>query len=200
MGPLRYFDSQGAAYSPSRGLRRLFIGKERRAVLAVLEPKKGEMILDAGCGNGFYTKLIEESGAHAYGVDSSPSMIAELRGRGLRGRVADLLTLDLGRTFDKVLCSGALEFIPEPARALKRMLVHLNPGGKLVVLAPRSSIGGIAYATFHRLHGVRVHLFSRRAFMAMLEGSGAEVGRCVNAHSIALVIEISKRPRPPPLL
>ncbi len=41
----------------------------------LLRPKKGEMILDLGCGTGQVTRMIAEKGAKVIGIDNSQKMI-----------------------------------------------------------------------------------------------------------------------------
>jgi len=190
---LRHFEAMGNDYDPEGGLRGLFIAKEREAVISLLDPQPGEKILDAGCGNGYYTRLIARAGARPYGVDISPAMIMTLKREGLPGHVADIMMLNLRRTFDKVLCSGALEFVADPGMVLHNLLAHTSPGGKLILLAPRCSLGGIAYRVYHWAHGVHVTLFTRRELEKMLQGTGSEPGRCIHPHAIAMVIEFTRR-------
>ena len=189
----RYFDAKASQYRPLSGLRQWFIGPEQRAVLQLLNPQPGEIILDAGCGNGFYSSLITARGASVYGVDLSPAMIQGLRARGLEGEVADLMCMKLGRLFDKVLCSGALEFVEHPRSAISNLLEHVRPDGRLVLLAPRLSVGGMLYTAYHRTHGIRVWLFTQKDIVSMLDPSLAMLVRVVKPHPIGFVVEILKR-------
>src|SRR5438046_8351293 len=83
------------------------------------------------------------SGYHIVGRDLSPAMVDQAR-RALRssrrradvGR-ADMRTLNLGRTFDAVLCLGtAFNYLVEPAEIRTAMRVfrkHLRPGRILIL-------------------------------------------------------------------
>jgi 2-polyprenyl-3-methyl-5-hydroxy-6-metoxy-1,4-benzoquinol methylase len=53
-----------------------FVAQLVGAVVELLQPQAGERILDLGCGDGFLTQRIAESGATVVGLDSSPQMIA----------------------------------------------------------------------------------------------------------------------------
>lgn len=47
--------------------------------LAMLAPKKGEQILDLGCGQGVFSRAISETGAQVTGVDAAPTLIEKAR-------------------------------------------------------------------------------------------------------------------------
>ena len=63
-----------------------FVALLADSLVEALEPKAGERILDLGCGDGFLTRRIGESGATMVGVDSSPQMIAAAKERGVDAR------------------------------------------------------------------------------------------------------------------
>ncbi|MBI2888858.1 MAG: methyltransferase domain-containing protein, partial [Candidatus Liptonbacteria bacterium] len=42
----------------------------------ILQPKNGERILDAACGEGFFSRALASNGAGIIGVDISPELIA----------------------------------------------------------------------------------------------------------------------------
>lgn len=149
---------------------------ERRAVMALLDPRPGDRVLDAGCGSGFDAVPLARAGCVVTGVDLSPRMVEAARRRGVEAHVADLTKLDLGRTFDKVLCCGPLEFCHDPERALRRIAEHVAASGRLVLLVPVRGLVGAAYAAYHRRHGIRVRLFRVPALRRVLEGHGLAVG------------------------
>ena len=170
----RYFDSKSAAYDRERGSGILgtLVGRERVAVLDLLDPGPDDEILDAGCGAGAYSEIFREKGAHVYGVDLSPRMIEVYRAGGNRGEVGDVERMRIGRRFNKILCSGVLEFVSEPRRALSNLAEHMEPGGRLVLIYPRRGPAGIFYKGFHASHRVRVRLFGPGEVEAMFVSCG----------------------------
>lgn len=101
----------------------------------------GTEALDLGCGIGRWSRKLARRGARVTGVDLAQSMIDEARrrsaGHDIDYRVADLRTLDLGRTFDLVLSVTVLQHIlddAEFARAAHSVARHLAPGGRAVLL------------------------------------------------------------------
>jgi SAM-dependent methyltransferase len=145
---------------------------QRLALRPWLSVAPGSSVLDVGCGIGRWTHQLAARGAWVTGVDLSPTMIAEARGRAARNGVAercrffvaDLAELDLGERYDLVLCVTVLQHILDPERhrrALDRLRVHLAAAGRLVLLeaVPSSAtrrcdtkaFRAISWDRYHRL-------------------------------------------------
>jgi ubiquinone/menaquinone biosynthesis C-methylase UbiE len=111
-------------------------------VLAQLEIRPGEQILDLGCGNGWATRLLAKAaaGASAIGVDVSPGMIERaeaLHSLTIRARyeVAKFEALGLAdRKFDRVFSMEALYYAVDLDRALAECFRVLKPGGRADVV------------------------------------------------------------------
>src|SRR3954466_3618131 len=69
-------------------------------VLALLDPQRGERILDLGCGDGILTAKIADAGATVVGVDASEDMIAAAKARGLDAHLVNGEALAFGPEFD----------------------------------------------------------------------------------------------------
>jgi SAM-dependent methyltransferase len=94
-------------------------------------------VLDAGCGTGRVAIELARHGVEVVGVDVDPSMLAEARRRapGFDWRQADLVGLDLGRTFDVVLLAGNVPLFTPPgteAALIASCARHVAPAGHLV--------------------------------------------------------------------
>jgi SAM-dependent methyltransferase len=97
-----------------------------------------QLVLDAGCGGGRYTRLVGRHGARVVGLDLSNAVekAANLCA-GMANVVivqADLLQLPLdeGR-FDFVFSIGVLHHSPDPRRAFAQVARRVRPGGRLAV-------------------------------------------------------------------
>ena len=93
--------------------------------------------LDAGCGTGFPTALLERLGYAAHGVDISPGLLAVAR-RRLPAAALALASVEAlpyrDGHFDVATCCGStLSFVEAPARALGELGRVLRPGGRLLV-------------------------------------------------------------------
>ena len=112
---------------------------ERPATLALLGDVAGLRVLDAGCGSGICSEILARGGATVHGVDVTPEMI-ELAGRRCAGLPVELALGDLtkplhwltDRSFDRVLCALALDYIEPLDQVFRELHRVTRPGGVLV--------------------------------------------------------------------
>jgi 2-polyprenyl-3-methyl-5-hydroxy-6-metoxy-1,4-benzoquinol methylase len=108
------------------------------AVYSLLGPLRGKQLLDAGCGDGRFSKQMAKRGASVTAIDGAASFI-EIAKTGsphhrVRYELADL-TRKLPFTngnFDIVLANMVLMDLPKLDRAVREFSRILRPGGKLV--------------------------------------------------------------------
>jgi trans-aconitate methyltransferase len=124
-------------------------------VLALLDPQRGEHILDLGCGDGILTEKIVEVGATVVGVDASEDMIAAALVRGLDARVEDGEKLTFGPAFDAVFSNAALHWMLDGAAVAGGVYRALKPGGRFV-----GEMGGQGNVAILRA-GIRAELTQR---------------------------------------
>jgi trans-aconitate methyltransferase len=173
-----------------------FVALLAGSLVEALQPKAGERILDLGCGDGFLTQRIAESGATMVGVDSSPQMIAAARERGLDARYASGEALPFDGEFDAVFSNAALHWMSDHDAVLRGVYRALKPGGRFV--AECGGQGNIAairvalLAVLTRLGIPAERIESNRFF------SHAEYRARLESHGF-LVEEITLTPRPTPL-
>jgi malonyl-CoA O-methyltransferase len=134
---------------------------EQMAVIGILPDVVGRTGLDAGCGTGRYTRILEARGAAAVvGVDLTPEML--VRARGSRALIVrgDLCALPLASaSVDVAVCGLALNDLADVDRALDELARVLGPGGQLVysVVHPRG--GALGWSrTFESDEGPRAVL------------------------------------------
>lgn len=102
-------------------------------VLEWLAPQPGERILDLGCGDGQLTARIAASGAEVVGVDSSPTMVAAARARGVVADEASAERLPYSdRAFEAVFSNAALHWVRDQQSMLVQVRRVLKPGGRFV--------------------------------------------------------------------
>jgi len=116
--------ARNAAFVPALG----------EAVLRLLAPQPGELILDLGCGDGALTERIVEAGANVIGIDSSEEMVEAARARGIDAFVADAEAMDVGRfgQFDAVFSNAALHWMVDADAVASGVFKALKAGGRFV--------------------------------------------------------------------
>lgn len=116
------------------------LSSSHRRLAELLEP--GMVVLDVGCGTGAITRGIAEAvGPHGrvVGVDVNPTLIERAcqihRGVAwLSFTVGDAYALPFRDEFDIATAARVLQWLAEPARALRTMVRASKPGGRVVVL------------------------------------------------------------------
>jgi SAM-dependent methyltransferase len=101
-------------------------------VLALLDPRPGERILDLGCGDGALTQRIAQTGAQVVGVDASADMVAAARARGIDARPGSGQALAFDTAFDAVFSNAALHWMTDPDAVIAGVFRALKPGGRFV--------------------------------------------------------------------
>jgi SAM-dependent methyltransferase len=120
------------------------------SLLRLLGDVDGTRILDAGCGQGYLSRLLADRGATVVGVEPAEALYAyavdrerELR-QGVRYVQADLAALpDLG-PFDAVVASMVLGAIPDWQPAARACVDALRPGGLFVFTLNHPCFEGLA--------------------------------------------------------
>ncbi|MGC9668929.1 methyltransferase domain-containing protein [Planosporangium sp. 12N6] len=104
-----------------------------------------ERVVDLGCGPGTVTATLADRwpGAHVYGLDSSPEMIAAAERLTHPGRLefglGDIAAWrpDPG-SVDVIVSNAALQWVPDHLAALPTWAAALRPGGALAIQVPVS--------------------------------------------------------------
>jgi SAM-dependent methyltransferase len=111
---------------------------EKAVLFELADLKRGERILDVGCGDGNYTIPAAQKTGFAVGLDPSEAMLdAAHRRRGggetayVRG-TGEMLPFP-SDSFDAVLIVTVLCFLPNPQALLQEAHRVLRPGGRLVI-------------------------------------------------------------------
>jgi SAM-dependent methyltransferase len=154
----RLFDTMARAYDVLEPWYEHLYARVHAIVRAALPAAvPGATALDAGCGTGFQTAILEELGYRAHGVDVSAGMLAVAHARCpravlVRGRLEHLPYTDAA--FDAVACCGStLSFATDPAAAVSELGRVLRRGGRLVLEVEHKWSADLVWMTLSAVAG-----------------------------------------------
>jgi trans-aconitate 2-methyltransferase len=109
-------------------------------LLAAVPRDAAATAIDIGCGPGNSTERLQQRfpQARVRGFDSSSDMVAAARKRlpGIDFSVADIAGWQGDDRFDVILANAVLQWLPDHAALLPRLMARLTPGGVLAVQVP----------------------------------------------------------------
>jgi SAM-dependent methyltransferase len=155
---------------------------ERRRALLLESVRRGERVLDLGCGAGRFLAALQQAGAEAVGVEIATEALERAR-RNAPGAELALLEPDGSlplphHSVDVVWCSEVLEHVADAGHLLHEARRVLRPGGRLLVTVPfhgrvQAALVGLARfdAHFDPL-GQHLRFFTRTSLAAALEHAG----------------------------
>lgn len=112
-----------------------------RAVLEAIGPADDVTILDAGCGEGYLSRLLAQQGATTIGVDACSALVqsaqesAQLSGLDITYYTAAVNNLPIPDSkFDVVVCNHLINDLREISAPLSEFARVTRAGGRLVLL------------------------------------------------------------------
>jgi len=95
---------------------------EKKALSSLLSPQEKDLLLEVGCGTGYFTAWLAELGFQVVGLDRSPPMLQAARER--HGGIPFLLGSGealpfFSHSFDLVAFLTSLEFMAQPQKAIR---------------------------------------------------------------------------------
>ena len=129
-----------------------YFGQTRLEIISFV-PKDINSILDIGCGNGSFLKLIkEQTGAETWGIEMVTEVAENAKNKVdniLTGRIEDLLDSIPDSYFDCITFNDVLEHLLEPEKVLKIIGSKLSEKGIII-----ASIPNVRY--FFNLYGLLI--------------------------------------------
>lgn len=112
-----------------------FVFKFGEELVELLAPQPKEKILDLGCGTGYLTNVIAQSGAEVMGIDNSPEMISKAAGEypELDFRVLPATDFHFDNYFNAIFSNAVLHWVLDKEMAARCMFESLQSNGRLAI-------------------------------------------------------------------
>jgi len=126
-------------------------------IMKILDLKENDLVLDAGCGNGLFTKKIGRK-SRCIGLDSNlkKSLTENIQLKNIEFVEGDIeKTFFEGEKFDKLLLSSVLQMVKNERKALQECNRVLKKNGMLVLSVP------VDYIHFDKLNKLKDNLKDR---------------------------------------
>jgi 2-polyprenyl-3-methyl-5-hydroxy-6-metoxy-1,4-benzoquinol methylase len=111
------------------------------AMLKAVGEPAGLAVLDAGCGEGYFSRILARNGAIVTGVDSSARLIDAARTQNLSDALPvtfDIASVDelpyADNTFDLVICNHLVNDLYDPRKPISEFARVLRSGGRIIIL------------------------------------------------------------------
>lgn len=145
-------------------------------------------LLDLGCGNGSFLKVMRNNGWTVQGVEPDPDAAALARNLyNVNVLVGTIDSVDLhDEKYSLVRMNHVIEHLPNPMQTLNDCYSVLEPNGRLVVLTP--NLDSFAHHRVYRSNWLHLdpprhlHLFTSDSLRRVVEQSGFRV-ESVNSSS-----------------
>ena len=112
-----------------------FVFKYGEELVKILKPQSGERILDLGCGTGYLTNVIAESGATVVGIDSSLEMINQAKSNYplQEFKVQSATEFHFDEHFNAIFSNAVLHWVLDKEAAIECMYRNLKRSGRVVL-------------------------------------------------------------------
>jgi ubiquinone/menaquinone biosynthesis C-methylase UbiE len=107
-------------------------------LLRIVNPKKGDSILDLACGQGYFSHAFAQKGAQVVGCDIAPELIAIAKKNVPEARFVTTPATDLlfanDRSFDSAICVLAIQNIEDMHQVFAEVARVLRSDGRFIVV------------------------------------------------------------------
>lgn len=163
---IEYYDKYACIYNETR----YGPNKQRTTDITVMQKSSmlggditNKLVLDAGCGTGYWTEFLVKKGAHLVSLDASQNMLAILTksipdAKVLRGDILCLPFKDT--TFDLIVCSQVLTHLHQYKRPLIELKRVLKDDG-VMIIDVRNALHPLSMLWLLRERIVRKRIFTK---------------------------------------
>jgi len=169
--------------------------------LGLLGVEDGDLILDAGCGNGRHSWEVykqNHSSIVAFDIDIGCLKKNKYVLDGLKEQkdfkgVYHLIMADLKRlpfkdgSFDKIICSEVLEHIPEDKSALEELVRVLSNEGAIGISVPHYLAESVCWklsGDYYGFPGGHIRKYKTRQLLNLVDTAGLSVHTICHKHAL----------------
>lgn len=164
---------------------------QERPEMAALVPREIKTILDVGCGQGAFLKLVKErTGAETWGIEMEPE-VAEVAKKYadkiLTGKIENLTNSIPDTYFDCIIFNDVLEHLLDPTETLKMIRPKLSGNGIVIASIPNVRYFGNLYELLLKkdweykdsgiLDTTHLRFFTKLSMKRMFEDAGYKLIR-----------------------
>lgn len=172
--------------------------KNSRPEIIDFLPKNLSKILDIGCGQGHFLKLVKEkTGAETWGLEvvvSEANIAKNYLDKILIGKVEDTLDFIPDAYFDCITLNDVLEHLIEPKDVLKLLNAKLTKNGIIIASIPNVRfIGNLKellvkkdweYKNEGILDSTHLRFFTKKSMVRIFEEAGYQIVKQVGINKI----------------
>ncbi len=160
---------------------------QSRPEIAKLVPKNVRTILDIGCAQGSFLKLVKElTGAETWGIELLPEIAEKANADKIfTGKVENLLDLIPEDYFDCITFNDVLEHLIEPTEVLKEISLKLSRDGIIIASIPNIRYIECLYELLIKkdweykdsgiLDSTHLRFFTKKSMKRMFEEAGFKI-------------------------
>lgn len=169
-----YYWRRFSRYYPDRVL------KTEKRICNLYAKSKGKL-LDIGCANGDFLKVMEEDGFEVYGLEFSDHFINKYGFDIFEGNLLEASYSD--NSYNLITMWAVLEHVYDPMGYLKEISKILRPGGIVIFLVP--NLKSIPFGVCHNDDIPRhLYVFSPQTVKRMLKMSNLKLKAIIHNNSI----------------
>jgi len=166
---------------------------ESEIVLKFIGNVKNKIILDVGCGTGYYSRLlINKKAKKVYAIDSSRKMLENIKSKNIIKINQDAESFKLKNKFEKIVCAGLLEFVESAEKVLINIKKYSTKNCGLVILCPSNNILAKLYKIYHTSNNIKINLFNTNEIKNILKNSGWKVKKIEKVLFSNIILAVPK--------
>lgn len=154
----------------------------------------GKVVLDVGCGDGYFVEIMNRAGIHGFGIEPSRRFFLEAKRRGIKvlNEYLDENSEIHKNSLDAFVSRQVFEHLRNPRQVLSSLNLFLKPGGIGVIEVPsfEKTMRDERYYDVFRDH---VAYYTRESLRKLVEMSGYELITIDDAFDFEYLVAVFRK-------